>query len=148
MNQAEFYKKTLDFVTTTAKALKVASDLATKSASAEKAVNEKLASVVQVLKDAKLIDGHQTKQAESQLRNPAQALEILTNVVSHYREEVKQAQAKVVSTATGASEGPATKSASTEMKKNANYVGKRRGYSDAPSEADEALMRLVPGRIR
>jgi hypothetical protein len=147
MNTLEFYKTTLDFVDTTTKILKIASQLANEKAASDKAVAEKLPGAVQSLKSAELIDSHEVKRAESQLRNPAEALEVLKNVVGHYREQLKTAEAKVASATLGSAD-MASKTASTGFKKNANYVGKRRGDADGLSEADAALARLLPGRSR
>jgi hypothetical protein len=148
MNTAEFYTKTLDFVATTTEILKIASTLAEKQASTEEAVNDKAVAMVQLLKSAELIDAHQVKRAEAQLKNPGQALDVLKNVVDHYRGQLKESQAKLASATLGTPEGPDSKSTASGFKKNANYVGKRRGNSDGPSEADQALLRLLPGRTR
>lgn len=146
MNTAEFYKTTLDFVDTTTKILKIASELSEKQASTEKAVGEKAAHAVKLLKSAELIDDHDTKRAEAQLKNPAQALDVLKNVVEHYRGQLKSAEAKLAGATLGTADTAETKTAS--LNKNANYVGRRRGTSDGPSEADQALLRLLPGRNR
>jgi hypothetical protein len=145
MNTLEFYKTTLDFVDKTTQILKIASELAAEKEASDKAVNAKIAGTVQTLKSAQLIDAHETKLAEAQLRNPAEALAVLSNVVSHYREQIKSAEAKLASGSIGTAD-VGSKTASAGMKKNANYVGKRRGSADGLSESDAALARLLPGR--
>lgn len=147
MNTVEFYKATLDFVDTTTHILKIAADLATEKEASDKAVNEKLSATVQSLKAAELIDAHEVKRAEAQLKNPAEALAVLTNVVGHYREQLKTAEAKLASGSLGTAD-VGSKTAGVKMNKNANYVGKRRGSADGLSESDAALARLLDGRTR
>lgn len=145
MNNLDFYKMTLDFVDKTTQVMKIAAELAAEKQATDKAINEKLPGTVQTLKSASLIDAHEVKVAESQLRNPAEALAVLSNVVNHYREQIKSAEAKLASATIGTAD-VASKSASASMKKHANYVGKRRGSADGLSDSDAALARLLPGR--
>jgi hypothetical protein len=139
MNNSEFYKMTLDFVDTTSKVLKIATDIASAQSADTRSVNEKAAAMAKVLANASLIDGHETKLAEAQLRNPVQALDVLKNVVDHYAGQLKEANAKLASATLGSVDAPA-KTAS--MKKTSNYVGARRGEGQV-SESDQALLRLL-----
>lgn len=145
MNTTEFYQTTLNFVDTTSKILKIAAAVAEKQAATEKAVAPKAAEAAQLLKSAELIDSHEVKRAEAQLRDPVKSLEVLRNVVDHFRGQLKSAEAKLASSSLGVAEMPATKTESG-FKKNANYVGKRRGLGDGPSASDQALLRLLPGK--
>lgn len=147
MNTSEFYKTTLNFVDTTTKILKIASEIAQKQADTEASVAVKAAETAALLKSAELIDAHEIKRAESQLKDPAQALAVISNIVDHYKTQLKEANAKLAGATLGVPDGPSSV-ASAKSVKNANYIGRRRGNSDGPTEADAALLRLLPGNSR
>lgn len=140
MNHQEFYKETLNFVDVATKLIKLSSTLAKKQTATAGAVKEKSASVAKLLVSTELIDSHQVKQAESQLSDPAKALDVLRNVVDHFQTKIKEANAKVASATLGTADSNSSVGSS---KKQSNYLGRRRGSEDGPTESDQALLRLL-----
>lgn len=142
MDQRELNEAVLSYVETTGKALGVALKIAEEKDTSAEAAGEKIAGLITKLRDAKLIDDASVKRAEDQLADPAKALDILGNVVDHYQDAEKQASAKQASQELGSGVSE-TSSHSNGHQKNANYVGRRRGYGEGPSESDAALLRLI-----
>jgi CTP-dependent riboflavin kinase len=138
---SNFNEKVLNYIETTGKAIKVALDLVQqeKAASAEE---QNVATAVEKLEQAGLIDSHESKQASAQLANPNEALDILANVIEHYSSQLKDANAKVASATIGEGVG---ETATPQTEKYANYVGRRRGSDEGPSASDQALLSLIDG---
>lgn len=114
----------------------VALRIAERTEKAEKAAAEHIGPALQALKSAGLVQEAQAKTAEAQLGSHAQTLEILGNVIAHYTKEATDRE-KAARVALGTSDSP------KKAEKRACYPGKRRGYDDVPSEADEALRRIL-----
>ena len=129
-------EKVLNYIETTGKAIKVALDLVQTGRGADAS---KVASAVEKLENANLIDINEVKQASAQLADHGEALDVLHNVIDHYSSELKGAQAKVASEAINESK----LQVSTE--KYANYVGRVRGSDDEPADSDKALLSLIDG---
>jgi|TARA_R110000765_G_scaffold375251_2_gene465860 hypothetical protein len=134
-------EKVLNYIETTGKAIKVALDLVQTGRGADAS---KVASAVEKLENANLIDINEVKQASAQLADHGEALDVLHNVIDHYSSELKGAQAKVASATIG--EGVSSeKRASSSTEKYANYVGRVRGSDDEPADSDKALLSLIDG---
>jgi hypothetical protein len=128
------------FTKASADAMEVAMRIADRAEQNEKAASERLSSALQALKTAGLITDAQVKTATAQLSNHAQTLDILCNVVEHYNKEAKASE-KVARDNLGAGD-----KSQKQTVKQSNYVGRRRGYDDPPSESDLALRRLIANR--
>ena len=136
--------KTLDYVTTTNKALGVALKVAESVEATQKEAADKVPGLVTQLKQAGLIDEGDEKRASDQLLSGPQSLDILGNVLGHFQGQLKDAQAKVASATIGEGVDSDNGSSATGHQKNANYVGYRRGLGET-SEADNALLKLIDG---
>ena len=145
MSTTDFNTQALNYVETTGKALGVALKIAEAYEQDQKGAGEKIGSAVDLLKKAGLVDEDESKRAEAQLGNHAQTLDILTNVLDHFEGERKDAQAKSASENLGSAVDDPASPRHSGRQKNANYVGKRRGFEDGPTESDRALLSLVDG---
>jgi hypothetical protein len=136
-------EKTLSYVETTGKALGVALKMAEVHDANEKAATDKIGGVSSKLRAVGLVDSDDTEKAASQLGDHAQTLDILANVVDHYEGKLKESMSKEASASLGSGSEDSETSTGTGHTKNANYVGRRRGWDDGPSESDRALLRLI-----
>lgn len=132
---ADLHKLALNYVETTGKALGVALKLAEADDTTKTASAERIPRIVSLLKQAKLIDDHEVKEAEQQLASPAQALDVLADVLTFYSQRGEKA-AHVLGSGESATQD-------TPVVKQANYVGARNGFNSQLSESDASLMKFL-----
>jgi len=143
---AQLNEQVLGYIETTGQALGIALKMAEANEAQKAESAEKVAKLADLLKQAGLVDDHETEKAAGQLANPSQALDILQNVLTHYHGELKQAQAKVASvTMGGGVSDEAGDPAVARYEKQSNYTGHRRG-NDELAPSDMAILSLLERR--
>jgi len=129
----------VNYTRVTNQALGLAVKIAAATQHEKKAARDRIPSLVELLKEAGLIDEHQVKAASAQLDDHSEALGILANVIQRYEGELKEARAKQASADLGSPTNDAGEAVLTGNQKNANYAGYRRGDDDPLDEASRAL---------
>jgi hypothetical protein len=133
----------LDFTEKASKALGAARELCERHEKSAAEAQVKISTVVKRMQDVGMMDKTEsdTKYAEARFAEHGTSLDILLNVIDEYEKRSAATRSKEASLNLG--EGVSGSETKPVRDKTAVYSERRRGYSDVPTEADNALLRLI-----